>query len=87
MIDIGVSCQKDSYGRGAGDPLVCKSTEEEQAALCYDPCKNGFSGVGPVCWERCAEGMTECGALCLAEGESCSDSVKNIATDVITMVA
>ena len=55
--------------------------------MCYDPCKKGFGGVGPVCWEHCPDEMTECGALCLAPGRSCSEDVKKIATDVIMLIA
>ena len=87
MKDVGVSCQKDSYGRGAGETLVCKDTEEEEAALCYNPCKNGFGGSGPVCWENCPDGMTECGALCLASGNSCSSDVKKIVEDILLLAA
>lgn len=50
MTDIGVSCQKKTYGRGVGKPLGCSSGLEESGALCYPPCKNGYHGNGPVCW-------------------------------------
>ena len=48
--DIGISCAKDSYGRGAGYPLECKPDQEMSGLLCYPPCKAGYSGNGPVCW-------------------------------------
>ena len=48
--DIGISCAKDSYGRGAGYPLKCKPDQEMSGLLCYPPCKEGYSGNGPVCW-------------------------------------
>ena len=35
MKDVGVSCHKNSYGRGAGKILQCASDEEEDAGLCY----------------------------------------------------
>ena len=76
MIDIGVSCQKKSYGRGVGDPLGCKKDEEENAALCYPFCKSGFHGNGPVCWENCPADTFECGALCVDEKGGCTDMVK-----------
>ena len=75
MTDIGISCDKSSYGRTAGTPLGCKTGEEEDAALCYPPCKDDFNGVGPVCWENCPSNTTECGALCLAEGEECTSEI------------
>jgi len=52
MTDIGVSCTKKSYGRGAGAPIhACADDMEKGGALCYPKCKAGFHGVGPVCWE------------------------------------
>lgn len=50
--DIGISCAKKSYGRGAGHPLSCDPDEEQQGGLCYKKCPEGWKGVGPVCWER-----------------------------------
>ena len=44
------SIAKDSYGRGAGDPMVCSATEELNGALCYPQCGSGYRGDGPVCW-------------------------------------
>ena len=53
MTDIGVSCQKRSYGRTAGRPLsTCGPGQEQDAALCYPACKEGFVGVGPMCWPK-----------------------------------
>ena len=50
MTDIGISCAKDSYGRTAGKPLICEPGLEMSGALCYPPCRGGYSGNGPVCW-------------------------------------
>ena len=72
MIDIGISCNKHSYGRTAGKPMICKPNQEEQAALCYKPCSDDFNGAGPVCWLKCPEGMHKCGALCLGPEQQCS---------------
>lgn len=75
MTDIGISCSKESYGRTAGTPLVCKPDEDEDAALCYTPCNDGFHGEGPVCWEDCPDGTNGCGALCLVDGETCTSEL------------
>jgi len=68
MVDVGISCQKSSYGRGAGSVLVCQPGQEEDAGLCYQPCNAGYNGIGPVCWGSCPSGTSQCGALCLEEG-------------------
>lgn len=65
MTDVGVSCAKQSYGRGAGTvPTGCGGGKENEAGLCYTPCKAGFHGVGPVCWGSCPAGVNDHGATC-----------------------
>jgi len=83
MTDIGVSCQKGSYGRGAGTPLVCTSDQEEDAGLCYKQCNSGYKGVGPVCWGSCPAGMTSCGAMCVASSDECVDKMLQIGSDAL----
>lgn len=69
MADIGVSCQKQSYGRGVGTvPTSCDGGKQYDAGLCYTPCRAGFVGVGPVCWEQsCPAGYADHGATCYRE--------------------
>lgn len=73
MTDIGLSCAKEHYSRGHGEPLTCAPGTTQSGALCYPDCPEGAEGHGPVCWGSCPAGTFECGALCLAEGESCTD--------------
>jgi hypothetical protein len=68
MTDIGVSCAKQSYGRGVGTvPTACSGGKEYDAGLCYDRCRAGFDGVGPVCWGSCPTGWDDHGATCYRE--------------------
>jgi hypothetical protein len=41
-----------NYGRGAGQaaPLKCDGGSEMNGGLCYNSCRDGYHGVGPVCW-------------------------------------
>ncbi len=56
MTDIGVSCEKGSYGRGAGKPLTCRSGMEYDAGLCYWPCPSSKPhSVGKWCFKTAAE--------------------------------
>ena len=49
--DVSHSCWKKASGRTAGEPLSsCPEGSEKDGAICYPPCKEGYSGVGPVCW-------------------------------------
>ena len=56
---------KKTYGRAVGVPLSCASKEEQSGALCYPPCKSGYSGVGPLCWSHCSGETTDTDADCL----------------------
>jgi len=86
MTDIGVSCAKKSYGRGAGNPLTCKPQEDLSGALCYPPCRDNYNGVGPVCWGQCPVGWKTCGALCVLYPEDCSGMIVDTLTNAITAV-
>ena len=87
MTDIGISCTKHSYGRLAGTPLVCKHSQENNAGLCYTPCKTGDHGVGPLCWERCPVGTKACSALCLPSKEDCTDHIIHELMDVVELAS
>jgi hypothetical protein len=55
---------KNSYGRGVGIVMVCAADEDQDGALCYPKCKDGYRGVGPVCWQACPAGFRDDGAFC-----------------------
>ena len=60
------NCWKDAYGRGVGVPIsTCAPGLDEDAGLCYTPCKDDYTGVGPVCWQNCPDGFTDTGVDCL----------------------
>lgn len=83
MPDIGVSCQKGSYGRGAGQPLamgVCAPglQKDPSGALCYPVCKAGYHMVGPVCWQNCpVQQPADCAAGCATDSKACATAVVN----------
>jgi len=62
--DTGVSCQKDSYGNGAGTPLTYCGDKEYDAGLCYNKCPAGYKGVGPLCYPSCPQGWKDTGVAC-----------------------
>jgi hypothetical protein len=59
-------------------PISCRIGQENDAGLCYDKCRAGFHGVGPVCWadtvnvgigkpiglEPCPNGWVNDGLIC-----------------------
>ncbi len=63
--EVNVSQGESSYGRGVGTvPVGCVAGQQEDAGLCYAPCRPGFSGVGPVCWGECPPDHHNDGATC-----------------------
>lgn len=78
---------KKSYGRGAGTSLICKSSEQYDAGLCYEYCKSNYQGVGPVCWEFCPTSRpNEEGALCCATKADCDQKIDELAKSVLAAV-
>jgi len=73
MTDIGISCGKLTYGRGAGVfRLKCTGDKEENAGLCYTKCANDWYGVGPVCWQNCPSSTPyNCGSMCTVDEITC----------------
>ena len=67
-----------SMGPNTCPPRNAKHKTELQAGLCYEPCRAGFHGVGPVCWadsegvgvgkpvglEPCPAGWSNDGLIC-----------------------
>ena len=93
MNDIGVSCQKPSYGRGAGEPLVAGLCapglqKDPAGALCYPTCKDDFHMVGPVCWQNCpSQQPFECGVGCSTNQEKCAVGTLNMVLTPIELAA
>ncbi len=41
----------NTYGRGVGAvPASTCGSKQMQDGLCYEPCRGGYNGKGPVCW-------------------------------------
>ncbi len=93
MNDIGVSCQKPSYGRGAGEPLemgVCAPglQKDPTGALCYPPCKADFHMVGPVCWQNCpSQQQFDCGVGCSMNQKECATGTLDMVLAPIELAA
>ena len=84
--DIGVSCAKKTYGRGAGSSMHCRNGLEQNGLLCYEPCRdNSYSGVGPVCWAGCPAGYTNCGALCTEINSDCSQYLADKTSNLVSV--
>jgi hypothetical protein len=76
MRDDGISCWADSYGRGAGKAMKlkngkfrCDGGKEKDDGLCYNPCKDGYNGVGPMCHPKGGPGIK----MTLMDRQYCPD--------------
>lgn len=71
MTDGGIFCAKHTYTRDAS-LMSCDAGAVNDAGLCYQGCKSGFAGVGPVCWNGCPAKLPyNCGAGCSADKATC----------------
>lgn len=65
LTDQATFCWKDSYGRGAGEPLsTCPSDKDKIGALCYSKCPSGYSRFGFDCHQKCPSGFDDQGLYC-----------------------
>ncbi|CAF0848556.1 unnamed protein product [Brachionus calyciflorus] len=89
--DDGCTCHrymhtyaKSNYGRGAGEPMICRSGEDQSGALCYPQCRSGYKGIGPVCWmDGCPQTMPyQCGLLCTVDSKQCENMMKSLAGNI-----
>lgn len=92
--NTGVSCYrgpdtvaKKTYTRGAGAPMQCTASQQEDAGLCYTPCKDGFHGIASICWQTCPAGKTACGAGCASSASACASSTANMVIAPVMLAA
>jgi len=67
--------------------MICQASEQEDAGLCYTPCKTGYTGVGPVCWGGCPAGWSQCGAACGQTASDCAGKIIDMIESTAEMVA
>ena len=67
----------------------CAPGEEYDAGLCYEKCKPGYTGVGPVCWAQKPTGWVNCGMGAAKNSATCANvvvgqvySVTNVALNI-----
>jgi hypothetical protein len=72
----GLDPMKNTYGRGAGTiPKGCSSNNQMDAGLCYQTCRAGYNGVGPVCWNEPPKGWVTCGMGAAKDQVTCASTV------------
>ncbi len=79
---------KNTYARGAGTiPTACSGGREYDAGLCYDRCRAGFGGVGPVCWANGPSGWVGCGMGSARSSNVCASVIMDQVGSVGTLAA
>lgn len=88
---VDLSCAKKVI---IGDPVPmdCTSGFEKNAGLCYKPCGDKTTGVGPVCWGGPPTGWVECGMGAAKDSYTCGSiifdqvsAVGNMALSIATL--
>ena len=85
----GADPTRPTYNRGAGTVpnLACPAGKENDASLCYVPCRDGYAGIGPVCWSKAPSGFVDCGAGVASSTAACNtliaDQVLAVAIPVL----
>lgn len=63
-------CWKQSYGRTAGTPMICKpGYNQDTAGLCYKNCAADERGIATFCYKNCPQGLPDNGLYCEKRGE------------------
>lgn len=74
---------KGSYGRGAGQSMVCRQGYEQKGAICYPKCRDGYKSSALECEGVCPEGSRDTGLTCIQGIHSyiprnkCSNPIKS----------
>ena len=63
-------CWKQTYGRTAGTPMICKpGYNQDTAGLCYKQCGTNERGIATFCYSNCPAGLPDNGLYCEKRGE------------------
>jgi len=55
--------------------MTCANGKVYDAGLCYDACRAGYHGVGPVCWANVPANAQTCGAGYARNKETCASVI------------
>jgi len=84
---IDLSCAKKIEIKGTKPKIgTCSSSQERKAGLCYNKCKSGYKGVGPVCWANIPDGMKGCGMGAAKDKKTCRTVVKDQVVGPLTVL-
>jgi hypothetical protein len=86
--DVAGVCWKNSYGRGAGEPMKCAAGYEYDNGLCYPTCRSGYTGNAFVCWQDCpASNPYRSGMQCFKTEAYRNQEIFGIAIGTVLAVA
>ncbi len=79
---------KASYSLGTPMAMqqVCRGGKQLDAGLCYDACRSGFNGVGPVCWANKPPGFEDCGFGFARSASACAAKIASQTAAVGSLV-
>ena len=73
---VDLSCAKKIL---IGEPYLpnCLANKQKNAGLCYNACRAGFLGVGPVCLSEPPTGWVACGLGAAVNSKVCSENANS----------
>ena len=66
--------------------MVCGGGKQQDAGLCYTPCRAGYNGVGPLCWAAVPSGYVDCGMGYAINSTACGFIVTDQVVNVLSLV-
>lgn len=68
---VDLSCAKKIKIASSPKLGTCGPGQEMDAGLCYQKCRSGYYGVGPVCWKRSPWSWVDCGMGAAVDTKTC----------------
>jgi hypothetical protein len=85
MSGTGMDPMKGMYNL-TPSAMVCGGGKQQDAGLCYTPCRAGYNGAGPVCWAAQPSGYVDCGMGYAINSASCGFIMTDQVVGVLSLV-
>jgi hypothetical protein len=70
--------------------MVCRAGQQrdpgDPGGLCYDACRPGYNGVGPVCWAAPAPNYVDCALGSAIDQNTCSTVIVEQVSSVLSLI-
>ena len=67
--------------------MICGAGQVNEAGLCYNPPRAGYTCTATICQKQCGEGRFECGAGCASSQSACAQAIGTMVMNTGMMMA